>query len=39
MQTAKFFQVVLRQNLTDFKLKALIMGRGKRYHRNIELLQ
>lgn len=38
MQTAKFFQVILRQNLTDFKRKALIMARGKWYSRNIELL-
>ena len=37
MENAKFFQVNLRQNLTNFKLKAL-MGRGKWYSWNLELL-
>ena len=37
MENAKFFQVILRQNLTNFKLKAL-MGRVKWYSSNLELL-
>ena len=37
MENAKFFQVILRQNLTNFKLKAL-MGRVKWYSLNLELL-
>ena len=37
MENVKFFQVILRQNLTNFKLKAL-MGRVKWYSLNLELL-